>query len=127
MHELGVVFHIIRDLEKVAAANHVEKINKVTLQLGEVSTVIPHYLTDCWKWASSKNDLVNGAQLEIETIPAVTYCEDCGQEYPTVEYGKTCPHCGSGRTYLLQGNEFMIKEIEVPEPEGETNGSDQSD
>lgn len=121
MHELGVVFHIIGNLEKVAAENHVEKINKVTLQLGEVSTVIPHYLTDCWKWASAKNELLNGAELTIETIPAVTFCEDCKQEYATVEYGRTCPYCGSGRTYLLQGNEFMIKEIEVPQQE-EENG-----
>ena len=121
MHELGVVFHIIRDLEKVAAANQVDKISKVTLQLGEVSTVIPHYLTDCWNWASAKNDLVRGAELVIEPIPAVTFCEDCKREYATVEHGRICPHCGSERTYLLRGNEFMIKEIEVPEPE-ESNG-----
>ena len=126
MHELGVVFHVIKDLEKVAAENAVEKINKVTLQLGEVSTVIPHYLTDCWKWASAKTELLNGAELIIEPIPAVTYCEDCGREYGTVEHGKICPHCGSEHTYLLRGNEFMIKEIEVPEPEGEANGQSQS-
>lgn len=122
MHELGVVFHIIKDLKKVAKENNVDKISKVTLELGEVSTVIPHYLTDCWKWACAKEALLSGAELEIETIAAVTYCEDCGQEYATVEHGKTCPHCGSGRTWLLRGSEFMIKEIEVPEPEGEGNG-----
>lgn len=121
MHELGVVFHIIDDLEKVAAENNVRRISRVTLQLGEVSTVIPHYLTDCWKWAAEKNDLVRGAALDVETIPAVTYCEDCGKEYPTVRYGRTCPYCGSGRTYLLRGNEFVIKEIEVPE-EGPGDG-----
>ena len=122
MHELGVVFHIISDLEKVAAANDVDKISKVTLQLGEVSTVIPHYLTDCWKWASAKNELINGAELVIETLPAVTWCEDCQREYGTVEHGRTCPYCGGGNTYLLRGNEFMIKEIEVPQPEEDTNG-----
>ena len=53
MHELGVVFHVIDSLKKVAAENGVERINKVTLQLGEVSTVIPHYLTDCWRWAAA--------------------------------------------------------------------------
>ena len=117
-----MVFHIINDLKKVAEENRVDKISKVTLQLGEVSTVIPHYLTDCWKWACAKEPLLSGAELAIETIPAVTYCEDCGREYATVEHGKTCPHCGSGRTWLLRGSEFMIKEIEVPEPEGEDNG-----
>ena len=122
MHELGVVFHIIKDLKRVAEDNNVDKISKVTLQLGEVSTVIPHYLTDCWKWASAKEALLSGANLEIETIPAVTYCEGCGGQYPTVEHGKTCPLCGSTDTWLLQGSEFMIKEIEVPDPEGEDNG-----
>lgn len=122
MHELGVVFHIIKDLEAVAAANNVDKISKVTLQLGEVSTVIPHYLTDCWKWASAKNELVNGAELIIEPIPAVTWCEDCEREYGTVEHGRTCPYCGGGNTYLLRGNEFMIKDIEVPYPEEDDNG-----
>ena len=126
MHELGVVFHIIKDVKKVAEENNVDKISKVTLQLGEVSTVIPHYLTDCWKWASAKEPLLSGAELAIEPIPAITFCEGCGGQYPTVAHGKTCPHCGSTDTWLMQGNEFMIKEIEVPEqgpePEGEANG-----
>ena len=45
MHELGVVFHIMDSLEKVAAENEVEGISKVVLELGEVSTVIEsHHL-----------------------------------------------------------------------------------
>ena len=40
MHELGVTFHIMDHLEKVAKENEVEKIRKVVLELGEVSTVI---------------------------------------------------------------------------------------
>ena len=40
MHELGVTFHIMDHLEKVAEENKVTHIRKVTLELGEVSTVI---------------------------------------------------------------------------------------
>ena len=46
-------------------------------------------------------------------MKAVTYCEDCKKEYETVKYGKICPYCKSERTYLLRGNEVMIKEIVV--------------
>ncbi len=113
MHELGVTFTIMDHLEKVAAENQVEHIRKVVLELGEVSTVIPSYLENCWQWATAKRPLFNGAELVVETLPAVTYCEDCQQTYPTVTYGKICPHCGSENTYLLKGNEFNIKEIEV--------------
>ena len=53
------------------------------------------------------------AKLIVEKIPAITFCEDCKKTYATIEYGKICPHCGSELTYLLQGNEFNIKEIEA--------------
>ena len=113
MHELGVTFHIMDQLEKVAQENDVERVRKVILELGEVSTVIESYLQSCWTWAAKKRPLFEKAELIVETLPAVTYCEDCGKTYPTVEHGKTCPFCGSGQTYLLHGNEFNIKEIEV--------------
>ena len=75
MHELGIVYHIIRDVENVARAHGVRRVSSVTLLLGEVS----------------------------------------GCDYATVEHGKTCPQCGSGETYLLQGQEVMIKQIETPD------------
>lgn len=113
MHELGIVFYIIRDVKKVAVENHVDHVSAVVMNIGEVSTVVPDYLTDCWRWAADKEPLLKGCQLKVITTPAVTYCEDCGQEYETVRYGRTCPHCQSEKTYLLRGNEVEIKEIEV--------------
>lgn len=113
MHELGVVFHIIRSVESVAKENNLTEINSVTLELGEVSTVIESYLTDCWKWAIKRSDLLKEASLIVETLPAITYCEDCKENYGTVEHGRICPFCGSEHTYLVQGNEFNIKEIEA--------------
>ena len=114
MHELGIVFYIIRDVKQVAEANHVEHVASVVMDIGEVSTVVPHLLSDCWRWAADKEELLKGAELKINTIPAVTYCEDCHAEFGTVAHGKICPHCGSEHTYLLRGNEVEIKEIEVP-------------
>ena len=113
MHELGVVFHVIDQIEELADENQLTEVSSVTLQLGEVSSVIPYYLVDCWEWAVKKHDLMKDCKLNVEKIDAITYCEDCKQTYGTVEHGKTCPHCGSEHTYLVQGNEFMIKEIEA--------------
>lgn len=113
MHELGIVFHIIDEIEDVGRQNALTSVSSVTLEVGEVSGVLHDYLDDCWKWACAKSELMNGASLNIEVIPAVTYCEDCGGEYATVKFGKTCPSCGGGNTYLIKGNEIMIKEIEA--------------
>ena len=111
MHELGIVFYIIRDVKKVAEENGVSHVSTVVMSIGEVSTIIPDYLTDCWRWAADKEDLLKGCELVIQTIPAVSYCEDCHSEFGTVEFGKKCPVCGSENTYLLRGNEVEIKEI----------------
>ncbi|MBQ7575957.1 MAG: hydrogenase maturation nickel metallochaperone HypA [Bacteroidales bacterium] len=113
MHELGIVFYIIRDVKKAAEENSVSHINAVVMDIGEVSTIVPDYLLDCWRWAADREEMLKGCELKINTIPAVTFCEDCRKEYPTVEHGKICPHCGSGNTYLLRGNEVEIKQIEV--------------
>ena len=51
MHELGIVFHIIRTVEDACRDNAILRVSSVTLQLGEVSGVVPHYLEDAWRWA----------------------------------------------------------------------------
>ena len=115
MHELGIVYHIIRDVENVVRANGVRRVSSVTLLLGEVSGVVPDLLLDAWRWAADKKPITEGSELVLEPVEAVTHCEACGHDYATVEQGKTCPHCGSGDTYLLQGQEVMIKQIETPD------------
>ena len=39
MHELGVVFYVVKDVKKVAEENHVEKVSAVTLEIGEIYLV----------------------------------------------------------------------------------------
>lgn len=115
MHELGVVFHIADSVEKIAAENGASHIRRVALEIGEVSTVIPEYLIDVWKWNCTKNKMLTDCELTVDIIPAVTFCTECERNYKTVEYGRTCPYCQSEKTYLVTGNEFNIKEIEVDE------------
>ena len=114
MHELGIIFHIIDELKVIAKENNVKHINSVTLEVGEVSTLIPSYLEDCWKWAVHKEEgPLKDTILKIEVVKAVTYCAHCGKTYDTVTYAKVCPYCKSEETYLIKGNEKVIKEIEA--------------
>lgn len=114
MHELGVVFHVIKTVESLAKEKELTEVKSVTLEVGEVSSVIEEYLHKCWRWSvEKKSELLKDTELLVERIPAVTFCEACGGTYETVAHGKICPHCGSADTYLVQGNEFNIKEIEA--------------
>ena len=94
MHELGTVFYVIKEVEKLCDENDLTKVGSVTLQIGEVSGM-------------------KEAELKVEKLEAVTFCEDCKQTYPTVKYAKVCPYCQSENTYLVTGNEYIIKEIEA--------------
>lgn len=115
MHELGIVTYVAKSVTKIAAENNVKKIAEVTLEIGEVSGIVGEYLVDCWNYFRKRYPALTEAKLEYETLSAITYCEECKKEYATVRYGRTCPHCGSGKTYLLTGNECSIKELKVYE------------
>ena len=54
MHELGIVFHMIKTVERIAEENVLTSVSSVTLELGEVSGVVPHELTSCWNWAAAQ-------------------------------------------------------------------------
>ena len=113
MHELGVVFHIADSVVKVAEENRARKVHTVTLEIGEVSTIIPEYLIDVWNWNCKRVPLLEGCTLTVEQIHARTHCDGCGRDYDTVPQGKICPYCGSGETWLLTGNEVNIKDITI--------------
>lgn len=113
MHELGIVFHIIHSVEELGEKNSLAAVSAVVLEIGQVSTVIGSYLEDCWKWATAKSPLLKEAKLRIENIEAFTHCSSCKKDYKTVKHGRICPFCNSELTYLIQGNEVNIKEIEA--------------
>lgn len=113
MHELSIVAYVVKEVEAVAQQNDLTRVSSVTLEFGEVSGIVTEYISDCWQWYVQRSPLMSGAALKCETIPAVTWCSACKRTYPTVSHGKICPYCGSAETWLKQGNEINIKEIEA--------------
>ena len=113
MHELGIVMHVAKTLDEVAEENHLTSIGSVTLEVGEVSGIITDYFVDCWDYFKVRHPLLKDCRMKLEMIEGITFCEDCKREYRTIKYGRICPYCDSEHTYLLQGNECNIKQIEA--------------
>ena len=111
MHELGIVVKVLEQVDAAAEEYRVEKILKVTMEVGEVSTIVPDLFTDAFDWAKKKTRFAQDAELEMIIIEGRTYCKSCGETYRTTEHGKKCPHCGSYETYLLTGDQVIIKDI----------------
>ena len=113
MHELGIAFHVISEVDKIAEQNNVKEVKSVTLEIGEVSSVVPKYLEDVWNWACvNKSTHLKNCKLIIMVTKAFSYCNSCQKTYSTLE-GKKCPHCGSDDTFLVEGDQTKIKSIEV--------------
>ena len=113
MHELGTIYYVIDTVEKLMVENNLTKVASITLEVGEVSGIIPEYLMDFWQYAREKSEHFKETELKIEKLEAVTHCQDCRKTYPTMVYKKICPYCGSENTFLVTGNEYNIKEIEA--------------
>lgn len=128
MHEMGIVIHLAKTLDELAEEHHITKIGSVTLSVGEVSGIVNDLFIDAWEYFKKKHPILGDSELRMEVIPAVTHCDGCGEDYETVAHGKICPHCGSKETWLIQGNECIIKEIEAETaPEEEDPDADGSD
>lgn len=119
MHELSIVFEVIDQVEEIAKNNDVLEVTNLTIELGEVSTVIPDYFRDCFSWAIKKSTYMKNCHLDIVIVQAESYCKDCHKVYQTTKYGKECPICHKTNTYLISGEEICIHDIKVKDKKEE--------
>lgn len=115
MHEMGTIMYVIKKVNEVCEEQHIDKVASVTLQVGEVSGIVPEYLKDFWTWAVKKEPRMVDCGLAVEEIKAFSRCGNCRHVYETVKFAKICPFCKSENTWLEVGNEYAIKDISVYE------------
>ena len=110
MHELGVVFEVIKTVQSFAEKNNVTKIDKLVIQIGELSSMIPKYIEACYP-AAVDGTIMEDTKLEIEILPGNGLCKSCNKVFNLLQNKSKCPYCMSSEWDLLSGKEFMIKEI----------------
>lgn len=110
MHELSIVIEVARRVEQIAREEKLTHVERIVLQVGELSSVIPGYLKQCYP-AAVAGTILETTELIIETLPGNVRCSDCGSIYRFLENRSGCPNCGSDRRELLCGREFILKEI----------------
>ena len=113
MHELSIMTGVLEIALEYAQKNSARKINKIFLQIGAMSDVLPEWAQSYFDMLS-KDTIAEQASLEIEKIPIRTRCNICGREttFTNGEWQFTCPACGGG-VELLSGRELKIHSIEI--------------
>jgi hydrogenase nickel incorporation protein HypA/HybF len=107
---MGVVFQVIKTVGDFAEKNGVKKIDKLVLQIGELSSMIPKYIEECYP-AAVDGTMMESTKLEIEILPGNALCKRCNKIFNLIENDGKCPNCRSKEFEVLSGKEFMIKEI----------------
>jgi hydrogenase nickel incorporation protein HypA/HybF len=110
LHELSVVFEVIKAVDKIVEENQLTEVEKIVLQIGELSSMIPKYVEDCFPAAVDRTRFEK-TKLEIEITTANALCKICGKVFKVVENQGKCPYCMNESWELLSGKEFVIKEI----------------
>ena len=113
MHEMGIALQII-DIATASIPTDMAsgKIERVNLQVGKLTAVVPSSLRFCFEIAAKETPLA-GAELVIEELPVVAQCQQCDHKWTIEEAAFTCPECQGGELSLLSGRELDIKSIEV--------------
>lgn len=110
MHELGIMINVVERVERFAIENDISEIQKLVLQIGELSSVIPRFAQACYP-AAVDGTMLEETELEIEVLPGNGLCDHCKKVFNIMENQERCPHCQEQGWELISGREFMIKEI----------------
>ena len=110
MHELGIVYEVIKVVDNFVIENKITKVDKIVLEIGQLSQAIPRFIEQCYPAAVSETKYED-TKLEIVTLPANGACHICHEIYNIVEHRRVCPTCKAEDFRLISGQEFSIKEI----------------
>jgi hydrogenase nickel incorporation protein HypA/HybF len=111
LHELGIVFHVVKTVTGIAEKNNLTKVDTIVLQIGELSTIVPKYIESCFP-AAIDGTFMQETKLKIEILPGNVRCKNCGHVFNLIENkGYQCPECETEGGELISGKEFQIKEI----------------
>ena len=112
MHELSIAEAIVAIAEEHAAERHVVK---VEVRIGYLRQVVPSALTFAFELVAQGTP-VEGAELEIEHVPACVACRACAAESLVTEFPFACAACGGLDLEVESGDELLVDALELEEP-----------
>jgi hydrogenase nickel incorporation protein HypA/HybF len=113
MHELSIADSVVR----IAARNAGERrVTKVELKVGYLRQVVPSSLEFGFGLVAEGTQ-VEGAELELEVVPAAVVCRACGAETELEQFPLHCGGCGGLDVEVIRGEELRVESLEL-EDEG---------
>ncbi|MBA3430247.1 MAG: hydrogenase maturation nickel metallochaperone HypA [Actinobacteria bacterium] len=90
------------------------RVTKVYLKVGHLRQIVPSALTFGFELVAQGTP-VEGAELELDQIPAVGKCRACGVESQLPGFPLQCRECGSFDVDIVKGEELYVESLEMEE------------
>jgi hydrogenase nickel incorporation protein HypA/HybF len=114
MHERSLVRQVLRQVTQLMVDHDCGHVRKVRLSVGEFSGVEPELLEFAFDEMVSDTPL-QGAVLELETVPLEAQCDVCGNQFAVERFVFICPVCGSPRVSVVRGEQLMLESLVMEE------------
>ena len=111
MHELSIAESVVRIAGRQAEGR---RVNRVQMKVGHLRQVVPSSLVFGFELLAEGTP-VEGAELEIEQIPAEGRCRGCGTESRLDGFPLLCSGCGGFDLEILKGDELIVDSLELEE------------
>ncbi len=115
MHELAIADSVVQIASRHAAGRQV---TKVYLKVGHLRQVVPSALAFSFELVAQGTP-VEGAELELEEIPATGSCRACETESRLESFPLQCAGCGGFDLQILEGEELYVESLELEEQPAE--------
>lgn len=112
MHELAIAQGIVSIVSEQAEKRGFRRALAIRLKVGEFSGIVPDCLRDFFPYAAAGSP-AEGAELEIEPVPARFLCRNCGFEGAADRKNACCARCGSAAVRMTAGRELYVENLKV--------------
>jgi hydrogenase nickel incorporation protein HypA/HybF len=111
MHELSIADAIAQ-----LALRHANgrRVYQVEVKIGHLRQVVPSALAFAWQLVTDATPL-EGAELEVEQVPARARCRACLTETTMESFPLQCGRCGNLDVELVAGEELLVDALELEE------------
>jgi hydrogenase nickel incorporation protein HypA/HybF len=111
LHELSIAESVVQIASRHANGR---RVTKVQMKVGYLRQVVPSALAFSFELVAEGTP-VEGAELEMEEVPATGTCRECGAESQLGNFPLQCRACGGFNLEVLRGEELLVESLELEE------------
>jgi hydrogenase nickel incorporation protein HypA/HybF len=111
LHELAIADSVVQVASRHANGR---RVTKVYLKVGHLRQVVPSALAFSFELVAQGTP-VEGAELEMEEVPATGKCRKCKAESRLRSFPLQCAACHSLDLDLIAGDELHVESLEMEE------------